>query len=68
MKNTLINPELTSVLQEASAVIKNNIRRGGIYCFATHERQRTDEVKTLSHKAFLFFLHETYRPYRATFF
>jgi hypothetical protein len=35
MKNTLLNPELTIVLQEVSAVIKNNIRTGGLYCFAT---------------------------------
>jgi hypothetical protein len=28
MKNTRLNPEWTSVLQETSSVIKNNIRRG----------------------------------------
>ena len=28
MKNTLLNPELTIVLQVASGVIKNHIRRG----------------------------------------
>ena len=39
MKNTLLNPELTIVLQEASAVIKNNIRTGGIYCFATRRER-----------------------------
>ena len=35
MKNTLLNPQWSTVLQEASAIIKNNIRTSAIYCFAT---------------------------------
>lgn len=35
MKKTILNPELHTLLQEISTVIKNNVRTGGIYCFAT---------------------------------
>lgn len=43
MKNTIPNPELHTLLREASAIIKNNIRTGGIYCFAAR-RERVDHT------------------------
>ena len=35
MKNTILNPEWSKLLQDVRVVIKNYIRTGGIYCFAT---------------------------------
>lgn len=60
MKKNLLIPELNPLLQEVSAIIKSNIRTGGIYCFASrsvgvattnvfYETEETTAIKTHSY-------------------
>lgn len=66
MKNTILNPELHTLLQEVSAVIKINIRTGGIYCFATRREgisnttifQEPEETSTVKTHIYLLVLTE----------
>lgn len=66
MKNTILNPEMPTLLQELSAVIKNHVRTGGIYCLATRRESishttvfyETGESSTINTHVYLLVLTE----------